>query len=78
MAGSSLQKESVNVMDRARKKSQTGIQGEKSGPEGHPVPGAGEFSAQPAPALAVPVEVWGESENPVMSGRGLSAAVRAP
>lgn len=58
MAGTDGQNESVSLLDGARNKSHTGLQGEILVPEALPVPGAGQFSAHPAPALAMPLEVW--------------------
>lgn len=59
MAGTNLQKESVSALDGARNKSHTGLQEENLVPEVLRVPGAGQFSAHPPPALAMPLWICG-------------------
>lgn len=58
MAGTDGQNESVSTLAGARNKSHTGLQGESLVPQVLPVPGAGQFSAHPAPVSAMWLEVW--------------------
>lgn len=71
MSGTNLQKESGSALDRARNKFHTGLQGEIPVLEVLPIPGAGQFSAHPPPALAKALGGLGGSKTQWCQAMGL-------